>query len=64
MESNKKVECPRCLGSKQFMESKKTKGFEYKKCNICDKDGLVESDIAADIILSQNEDNVEFEDDE
>ncbi len=63
MASNKKVQCPCCLGSKQFMEAKLTKGFKYKECKLCDKDGLVEKEIADDFVLSQNEENVEFDED-
>ena len=30
---SKLVECPQCLGAKEIMIPKETKGFEYKKCS-------------------------------
>lgn len=36
--------CPQCLGSKEYMTEKvpgKKKGLEYRKCNICDDNGMI-----------------------
>lgn len=60
---NNKVECPQCLGTKQVMIAKETKGFEYKDCKLCDEHGKVEQEIADDYIFAMNEDNFESNDD-
>lgn len=55
-----KVECPVCLGSKTVMEGRKnSKGFEYKECNLCKGEGIVNIDIAEDYILSLDEDQID-----
>jgi hypothetical protein len=43
------------------MVAKQTKGFEYKDCTLCDKNGLVEQEIADDYIFAMSENN--FDDD-
>jgi hypothetical protein len=50
-----KESCPNCLGSKQVMIAKATRGFTYKDCNYCDKNGLVTVEQEEDFILSKNE---------
>lgn len=63
MNSNQ-TECPKCLGAKEIMEPKKTKGFVYKTCDLCDGNGYVSNQIADDFIFAMNEDNFEdFNDD-
>lgn len=59
---SKKVDCPKCLGVKELMEGKKEgmRGFEYSKCQFCDKDGKVDENLYNDYILSLDEDNVAF----
>lgn len=54
---SKKIECPICLGEKQFMDANVGKGFSYKSCNFCDKDGKVPIELYNDYILSQDEEN-------
>lgn len=59
-----KVECPACLGAKTVMEGRKeSKGFEYKKCNLCKGEGVVSKEIEEDYLLSLNEDLLENNDD-
>lgn len=53
--------CPKCFGSKQVMEPKESKGFEYKDCTLCNGEGTVSSDVSEDFIFSINEDNFEEE---
>ena len=48
--------CPSCIGAKEIMVAKETKGFEYKTCNLCNGDGYVSNDLAEDFELSLNED--------
>ena len=63
MKNNLK-ECPQCLGAKEIMEPKKTKGFEYKTCSLCNGTGEVDSQIADDFIFAMNgEDDFETNDD-
>ena len=63
MKSNLK-ECPQCLGAKEIMVSKQTKGFEYKTCSLCNGHGNVDSQIADDFIFAMNgEDDFETNDD-
>ena len=63
MKSNLK-ECPSCLGAKEKMVPKETKGFEYKTCSLCNGHGSVDSQIADDFIFAMNgEDNFETNDD-
>ena len=50
-------DCPKCLGAKEIMEAKETKGFEYKTCNLCKGEGQVQSEIAEDFIFSITEDD-------
>lgn len=50
-------DCPKCFGSKETMEAKDTKGFEYKKCNLCHGEGVVPNEVAEDFIFSITEDN-------
>lgn len=57
-----KVDCPKCFGTKQFMQGHKHKGFKYEDCNFCDENGKVEEELADDYALSLNEDNIENED--
>lgn len=62
---NNKVECPNCLGSKEIMVPKLTKGFEYKTCSLCHGEGMVSQEIAEDYIfdMSGEEDFSESNDD-
>lgn len=56
--------CPKCIGAKEIMEPRSTgKGFEYKKCNLCNGKGYVDNVLAQDFELSLNEDNFETNDD-
>ena len=57
-----KVECPQCVGAKEIMVPKETKGFKYEKCTLCNGTGEVTSQLASDFIFAMNEDN--FDDDE
>lgn len=58
------VECPSCLGTGEYMEGKKTKGFEYKACKLCNQTGVVDQQIADDYIFANSgEDNFETNDD-
>lgn len=57
------VECPKCLGAKEIMTPKKTRGFEYEKCTLCQGTGLVPQELEDDYILSLNEDRLETNDD-
>lgn len=54
---NKQKDCPKCLGAKELMEPKKTKGFEYRKCSICNGKGTVNQELYDDYIFSMNEEN-------
>lgn len=54
---NSEVECPKCLGAKELMEPKPTKGFEYRNCNICKGKGTVSSVLYDDYIFSLDEEN-------
>jgi hypothetical protein len=57
--TSKKVECPQCLGTHEFMKGNENgKGFKYRECKMCDEDGQVEEEIAEDYLLSLNEDNI------
>jgi len=58
------TECPKCLGIGKIMEAKKTKGFEYKTCSLCNGSGYVDNQIAEDFIFSINENNFEDFNDE
>lgn len=54
-----KVMCPKCLGSKQPMTSKKEGvGLEYKTCTLCEGSGEVSQELEEDFILSLNEDSI------
>lgn len=54
-----KVSCPNCLGTKQIMTPRKSRGFDYNRCKLCDENGLVDEEIAEDYALSMNEDLIE-----
>jgi len=54
--------CPKCFGSKQIMEPKETKGFEYRICSLCRGKGIVPDQIADDYVFSITEEN--FDDEE
>ena len=56
MKSNLK-ECPSCLGAKEIMVPKQTKGFEYKTCSLCNGHGSVDSQIADDFVFAMNGEN-------
>lgn len=56
-----KTTCPCCLGAKEIMEPKKTRGFKYVKCNLCDGKGKVHPEIADDYIFSLDEENYDDE---
>lgn len=58
---SKNEDCPKCLGAKEIMEAKKSKGFEYKECNLCKGTGVVPEEIADDFIFSITEENFEDE---
>lgn len=61
---NNEEQCPKCLGIGELMEAKLTKGFEYKKCSLCNGTGSVDSQIADDFIFAMNgENNFETNDD-
>ena len=34
-------ECPKCIGAKVIKQPKKTRGFEYVDCNVCEGKGVV-----------------------
>ena len=56
--------CPKCIGSKEVMESKSSgKGFEYKTCTLCKGKGYVDNVLADDFIFSISEDNFETDND-
>ena len=54
---NKTKTCPKCLGAKEIMEPKKTRGFEYVNCSLCHGIGEVEQQLHDDFIFAQNEEN-------
>jgi hypothetical protein len=54
-------QCPQCIGAKEIMVPKETKGFKYINCNLCNGKGLVQSQIADDFIFAMTEDNFESE---
>lgn len=56
----KKVQCTQCLGSKQYMVPKKTTGFEYKDCTLCDENGEISPDVAEDFNLSLDENTIDY----
>jgi len=56
-------ECPKCLGVKEIMTPKKTRGFQYEKCDLCNGSGNVSKELEEDYILSLNEDVFETNDD-
>ena len=61
---NNKTECPACIGVGEVMEGKKkTKGFEYKTCNLCNGNKVVSQELADDYVFAKNEDNFETNDD-
>lgn len=60
MEKNK-TQCPKCLELGEVMEAKPTRGFEYRKCNLCHGEGTVIQELADDFIFSINEENFEEE---
>ena len=60
---NNLVDCPKCLGTKEVMVPKQTKGFEYPTCSLCKGHGKVEEEIADDFIFAMNEENFETNDD-
>ena len=55
--------CPSCVGAKQIMVAKQTKGFEYKTCTLCKGKGTVVSQLAEDYIFSITEDDFETNND-
>lgn len=56
-----KVECPVCLGVGETMEGRKdSKGFEYKECNLCKGEGVVNKEIEEDYLLFLNEDLIDY----
>lgn len=60
---NNLTECPQCFGVKELMTPKKTIGFEYKICSLCNGEGEINSEIAADFVFAMNgEDNFETND--
>jgi hypothetical protein len=59
---SKTVECPQCVGAKEIMVPKETKGFKYEKCTLCNGTGKVTPQLADDYVFAMNEDN--FDDDE
>lgn len=59
---NNLTECPQCFGVKELMTPKKTIGFEYQTCSLCNSEGKINSEIAADFIFAMNEDNFETND--
>lgn len=60
---SKTVECPQCVGAKEIMVPKETKGFKYEKCTLCNGTGKVTPQLASDFIFAMNEDNFESNDD-
>lgn len=58
MEKNK-TQCPKCLELGEIMEAKPIRGFEYKKCNLCQGEGTVTQELADDYVFSLNEDLLE-----
>ena len=55
-------ECPKCLGAKEIMTPRETKGFDYKECSLCRGLGIVPTQIAQDFVFSITEEN--FDEDE
>lgn len=55
--------CPKCVGAKQIMEAnpKPQPGFTYNTCTLCKGEGIVNSELEEDFLLSLNEDNLEIE---
>lgn len=56
----KKIQCSLCLGSKKYMVPKKTTGFEYKDCTLCDENGEIAEDVAEDFNLSLDENTIDY----
>ena len=51
-----KVECPQCLGTKQYLKSvgsHKKRRRKMSDCDLCDDNGKVDIDIADDFITSK-----------
>lgn len=46
-------ECPKCLGSKEIMIPRETRGFKYEKCDLCRGDGVVPKELHQDFTNSQ-----------
>jgi len=55
-------QCPKCVGAKEIMVPKESKGFKYVNCNLCNGEGKVHPQIADDFIFAITEDNFETED--
>lgn len=52
--------CPQCIGAKEIMAPKSEgRGFVYKKCNLCDGNGYVNSELEEDYILSLDEESID-----
>ena len=58
---SKTVECPQCVGAKEIMVPKETKGFKYEKCTLCNGTGKVTPQLADDYVFAMNEDNFDNE---
>lgn len=56
---NNLVECPECVGAKEIMVPKETKGFKYISCSLCNGQGKVHLQIADDFIFAMTEDDFE-----
>ena len=59
----KTKECPQCLGAKEIMVPKDTKGFKYEKCSLCNGTCNLDPQLYDDYIFSLDEDNFETNDD-
>jgi hypothetical protein len=54
--------CPKCIGAKEVMVAKESRGFEYKGCDLCNVKGYVTSELEEDYVLSLNENIIDFDD--
>ena len=57
--SKKTTTCPHCLGAKETMVPRETRGFKHEKCKLCNGTGEVTHELAEDYVISLNEDIVD-----
>jgi hypothetical protein len=58
---SKQQECPKCLGAKEIMVPRTTRGFDYEECELCSATGTVDDTLHEDYLLSLNEDAINQE---